>query len=305
MSLTRQLEPGQAAATVSLTGAKVQRQPLSRYTTLGVGGEAEVWTVSDHAQLAEAMSAPYRILGGGSNLVIADEGLLERVIRLGGEFAATDLNPDQGLSRADELVTGWVGGGVPLPGLLRKLQRLGYSNLEGTVGIPAQLGGAIWMNAGTRYGETFGGLHSLEIVSPEGARTVTPDDLDWSYRDSGIPRNHIVTRARLRLRSSTPEAVQTGMDAADVGRKGQPKNRTPGCAFKNPTLPNGERLGAGRLIDEAGLKGTQVGQAMIAPEHANFIVNLGGATAADVHALLDLIRRSVGVPMELEYELWP
>ena len=305
MSLTRQLEPGQAAATVSLTGAKVQRQPLSRYTTLGVGGEAEVWTVSDHAQLAEAMSAPYRILGGGSNLVIADEGLLERVIRLGGEFAATDLNPDQGLSRADELVTGWVGGGVPLPGLLRKLQRLGYSNLEGTVGIPAQLGGAIWMNAGTRYGETFGGLHSLEIVSPEGARTVTPDDLDWSYRDSGIPRNHIVTRARLRLRSSTPEAVQTGMDAADVGRKGQPKNRTPGCAFKNPTLPNGERLGAGRLIDEAGLKGRQVGQAMIAPEHANFIVNLGGATAADVHALLDLIRRSVGVPMELEYELWP
>ena len=305
MSLTRQLEPGQAAPTVSLTGAKVQRQPLSRYTTLGVGGEAEVWTVSDHVQLAEAMSAPYRILGGGSNLVIADEGLLERVIRLGGEFAATDLTPDLELSRADELVTGWVGGGVPLPGLLRKLQRLGYSNLEGTVGIPAQLGGAIWMNAGTRYGETFGGLHSLEIVSPEGARTVTPDDLDWRYRDSGIPRNHIVTRARLRLRSSTPEAVQTGMDAADVGRKGQPKNRTPGCAFKNPTLPTGERLGAGRLIDEAGLKGRQVGQAMIAPEHANFIVNLGGATAADVHALLDLIRRSVGVPMELEYELWP
>jgi UDP-N-acetylmuramate dehydrogenase len=300
LSLVRGPEP-----TVSQTGAKVQRQPLSRYTTLGVGGEAEVWTVSDHAQLAEAMSAPYRILGGGSNLVIADEGLSERVIRLGGEFAATDLNPDSMLSSAEELVTGWVGGGVPLPGLLRKLQRLGHSNLEGTVGIPAQLGGAIWMNAGTRSGETFGGLHSLEIVSPEGTRTVTPDDLDWSYRDSGIPRNHIVTRARLRLRPSTPEAVQRGMDAADVGRKGQPKNRTPGCAFKNPTLPNGERLGAGKLIDEAGLKGTQVGQAMIAPEHANFIVNLGGATAADVHALLDLIRRSVGVPMELEYELWP
>ncbi len=291
--------------TGSRTGAKVQRQALGRYTTLGVGGEAEVWTVSDHAQLAEAMSAPYRILGGGSNLVIADEGLSERVIRLGGGFAATDLNPDPALSTAAELVTGWVGGGVPLPGLLRKLQRLGYSNLEGTVGIPAQLGGAVWMNAGTRVGETFGGLHSMEIVSPDGARTVTPADLDWSYRSSGIPRNHIVTRARLRLLPSTPDAVQIGMDAADAGRKGQPKNRTPGCAFKNPTLPSGERVGAGRLIDEAGLKGARVGQAMIAPEHANFIVNLGGATAADVHALLDLIRRSVGVPMELEYELWP
>ncbi len=295
---------------VSQTGARVERQPLSRYTTLGVGGEAQVWTVADHAQLAEAMSAPYRILGGGSNLVVADGGLSERVIRLGGQFAATDLTPDPALSTPEQLVTGWVGGGVPLPGLLRRLQRLGYSNLEGTVGIPAQLGGAIWMNAGTRFGEAFDGLHSLEIASPEGTRTVTPFDLPWGYRDSGIPRNHIVTRARLKLRRSSPEAVQERMDAADLARKGQPKNRTPGCAFKNPTLPNGDRpggqrLSAGKLFDEAGLKGSRVGHAMIAPEHANFIVNLGGASAADVHALLDLMRERVGVPLELEYELWP
>jgi UDP-N-acetylmuramate dehydrogenase len=270
-----------------------------------VGGEAEVWTVSDHAQLAEAMSAPYRILGGGSNLVVADEGLTERVIRLGGQFAAADLELDSQLSTTDTLITGWVGGGAPLPGLLRKLQRLGYSNLEGTVGIPAQLGGAVWMNAGTRFGEMFDGLHSLEIASPEGTRTVTPTDLPWRYRDSGIPRNHIVTRVRLKLRPSTPEAVQERMDAADTARKGQPKNRTPGCAFKNPTLPGGARVGAGKLIDEAGLKGSRVGNAMIAPEHANFIVNLGGASAADVHALLRLIRARVGVEMELEYELWP
>ncbi|WP_407568850.1 UDP-N-acetylmuramate dehydrogenase [Deinococcus altitudinis] len=270
-----------------------------------MGGEAEIWTLQGHAQLHEAMSAPYRILGGGSNLVVADEGLSERVIRLGGEFAATDLEADPQLSTSEQLVTGWVGGGVPLPGLLRKLQRLGYSNLEGTVGIPAQLGGAVWMNAGTRFGEAFDGLHSLEIVSPEGTRTVTPAELPWSYRDSGIPRNHIVTRVRLKLRPSTPELVQEKMDAADVARKGQPKNRTPGCAFKNPTLPSGERLGAGKLIDEAGLKGSRVGNAMIAPEHANFIVNLGGASAADVHALLALIRSRVGVDMQLEYELWP
>ena len=290
---------------MSRTGARVARLPLSRFTTLGVGGESEVWTVSDPAQLAEAMSAPYRILGGGSNLVVADEGLTERVIRLAGLYAHTDLTADTELSTPAELVTGWVGGGVPLPGLLRKLQRLGYSNLEGTVGIPAQLGGAIWMNAGTRFGEAFDGLHSLEIASPEGTRTVTPAELPWSYRNSGIPRNHIVTRARLKLRPSTPELVQQAMTAADVARKGQPKNRTPGCAFKNPTLPGGERLGAGRLIDEAGLKGTRVGNAMIAPEHANFIVNLGGATAADVHALLGVIRERVGIELELEYELWP
>ncbi|WP_425145517.1 UDP-N-acetylmuramate dehydrogenase [Deinococcus sp.] len=287
---------------VSRSGARVERLPLARFTTLGVGGEAEVWTVASHAQLAEAMSAPYRILGGGSNLVVSDAGVPERVIRLGGEFAQTDLTIDAELSGPDDLVTGWVGGGVPLPGLLRKLQRLGYSNLEGTVGIPAQLGGAIWMNAGTRSGETFDGLHSLEIATPQGTRTVTPLDLPWGYRDSGIPRGQIVTRARLRLRPSTPEAVQGRMDAADSARKGQPKNRTPGCAFKNP---GGGQPGAGALIDRAGLKGQRVGQAMIAPEHANFIVNLGRASAADVHALLELIRRAVAVPLELEYELWP
>ncbi|MDL2343554.1 UDP-N-acetylmuramate dehydrogenase [Deinococcus sp. MIMF12] len=285
----------------SRTGARVERQPLARYTTLGVGGESEVWFVADHAQLAEAMEAPYRILGGGSNLVVADEGVPERVIRLTGPLAQADLTPDPALGTPEQIVTGWVGGGVPLPGLVRRLQKLGLSNLEGTVGIPAQVGGAVWMNAGTRYGEMFDGLHTLEIVTPEGTRQVTPDDLAWGYRNSGIPRNHIVTRVRLRLRPSTPEEVLAKMDLADQARKGQPKMKTPGCAFKNP----GGGKGAGQLIDEAGLKGTRVGAALIAPEHANFIVNLGGATAADVHALLRLIRERVGLPLELEYELWP
>ncbi|MDV6373357.1 UDP-N-acetylmuramate dehydrogenase [Deinococcus arenicola] len=284
----------------SRTGARVERLPLARFTTLGVGGEAEVWFVSDHAQLTEAMEQPYRILGGGSNLVIADGGVLERVIRLSGPLAERDLDIDPELSTDDELITGWVGGGVPLPGLIRALQKLGLSNLEGTVGIPAQVGGAVWMNAGTRYGEMFDGLHTLEIATPEGLKVVTPGDLRWGYRDSGIPRNHIVTRVRLKLRRSTPEAVLEKMTLADTARKGQPKMKTPGCAFKNPG-----GMGAGRLIDEAGLKGTRVGNALIAPEHANFIVNLGGATAGDVHALLNLIRQRVGVPLELEYELWP
>lgn len=287
-------------ALFSRTGARVERLPLSRFTTLGVGGEAEVWFVETHEQLREAMEQPYRILGGGSNLVIADEGVPERVIRLSGALAERDLTPDPHLSEDPWVVTGWVGGGVPLPGLIRQLQKLGLSGLEGTVGIPAQVGGAVWMNAGTRYGEMFDGLHTLEIVTPEGTRQVTPDDLNWGYRDSGIPRNHIVTRVRLKLRRAAPEEVLAKMDFADQARKGQPKMKTPGCAFKNPG-----GVSAGKLIDEAGLKGSRVGNALIAPEHANFIVNLGGATAADVHALLGLIRERVPVPMELEYELWP
>lgn len=283
----------------STTGALVERLPLSRFSTLGVGGECEVWTVSNHAQLQEAMSQPYRILGGGSNLVVSDDGVPERVIRLKGEFATTDLSPAPE-STPEQLVTGWVGGGVPLPGLLRRLREAGLSNLEGTVGVPAQVGGAVWMNAGTRYGEMFDGLYRLEIASPEGVKQLLADELPWGYRNSAIPRGHIVTRVQLKLRRSTPAEVAAKMDYADLARKGQPKMKTPGCAFKNP---NG--VSAGKLIDEAGLKGTQVGGAMISPDHANFIVNLGGATAADVHALLDLIRKRVGVEMELEYELWP
>ncbi len=288
------------ATVQSVTGARVQRLPLARYTTLGVGGEAEVWFVENHAQVAEAMQAPYRILGGGSNLVVADAGLTERVLRLSGALAGADLTRDAQLSSADTHVTGWVGGGVPLPGLVRRVQRLGLSNLEGTVGIPAQVGGAVWMNAGTRYGEMFDALHTLEIATPEGLRVVTPDDLPWAYRTSGIPRNHVVTRVRLKLAPSTPEAVLARMDHADQARKGQPKMKTPGCAFKNPG-----GVSAGKLIDEAGLKGARVGNAMISPDHANFIVNLGGASSADVLALLDLARARVGVPLELEYELWP
>ncbi|GHF81614.1 UDP-N-acetylmuramate dehydrogenase [Deinococcus ficus] len=298
--------PVRPPAALSRTGARVERQPLARFTTLGVGGEAEVWFVGTHEQLAEAMEQPYRVLGGGSNLVIADEGVPERVIRLSGPFAERDLEPDPALSAGDGVVTGWVGGGVPLPGLIRALQKLGLSNLEGTVGIPAQVGGAVWMNAGTRYGEMFDGLHTIEIATPAGVRQVTPDDLNWGYRNSGIPRNHVVTRVRLKLRRSTPEAVLERMEHADVARKGQPKMKTPGCAFKNPRTPEfPDGVSAGRLIDQAGLKGTRGGHAMISPDHANFIVNLGGATAADVHALLHLIRERVGVAMELEYELWP
>ena len=283
----------------SLTGAGVERLALSRFTTLGVGGEAEVWTVGDHLQLSEAMSAPYRILGGGSNLVISDAGLGERVIRLGGAYAVSDLTPGPE-SNPERFVSGWVGGGVPLPGLLRKLRALGLSGLEGTVGVPAQVGGAVWMNAGTRFGEMFDGLFALEIATPEGVRQLSPNDLPWGYRDSAIPRNHIVTRVRLALKRRTPELVSAKMEEADSARKGQPKMKTPGCAFKNPG-----GVSAGRLIDEAGLKGCQIGQAMISPQHANFIVNLGGASAGEVHALLALIRQRVGVKLELEYELWP
>lgn len=279
---------------------KIQRLPLSRFTTIGIGGECDIWTVENNSDLMEAMQAPYRILGGGSNLVVSDAGLPERIIRLGGDFLDLDLTPDPELSDEQHFVTGWVGAGRPLPAMVRLLQKEGFSGMAGLVGIPATIGGAVWMNAGTRFGEMFDCLHALEIATPEGIRCYLPSELPFKYRSSGIPRNHIVTRVRLRLSYSTPEAVLTDMENADTARKGQPKARTAGCAFKNP-MPG---VSAGKLIDDAGLKGLQVGQAQIAQEHGNFVINLGGASCQDVKTLLAQVEEKLNIELEWEYELW-
>ena len=119
------------------------------------------------------------------------------------------------------------------------------------------------------------------------------------YRHADLPSGAVVLRARLRLRPSTPERVAQAMDTVDAARRGQPKARSAGCAFKNPPGDS-----AGRLVDASGLKGPRVGDAMIAHEHGNFVINLGAATAADVVELLERVRASVPVPLEVEWRRW-
>lgn len=276
-----------------------RRASLAAYTTVGVGGPAELWVVRDAAELARAVGAPYRVLGGGSNLIVHDEGVPERVIKLGGRFGEADLTEDQRLSGAGRVVTGWVGAAKAVPALLRALQRLGMSGLEGVWGVPAVVGGAVRMNAGTRFGEMADGLHEVEVFSGGRAVVYRPQELGFAYRRSSLPAGGIVTRVRLKLTRSTPEAVQARMDEADAARRGQPHMRTFGCAFKNPAGDS-----AGRLIDRAGLKGLRLGGAAVSREHANFLVNAGGATAADVLGLLERVEASVGVPLEREVEVW-
>jgi UDP-N-acetylmuramate dehydrogenase len=267
---------------------------LSAYTTLKVGGPAELWEVEDEDDLREAASAPYRVLGGGSNLLVADAGVPERVIRLGRAF--NDVRAFDG--RADV----WLGAATPLPGLVRRAQRAGLSGLEGLLGVPAVLGGAVAMNAGTRFGEMSDTLKEVELFVGGALERVPAHELGLSYRRAELPDGAIVTRARLRLTPSTPEAVQAYMEKVDAARAGQPKVKSAGCAFKNPPGDS-----AGRLIDRAGLKGRRVGDAMVAFEHGNFVLNLGAATAADVLALVEEVRaemRSRGVDLELEWRLW-
>lgn len=265
---------------------RVERLPMARLTTLGVGGEAEVWTVETLDDLKRATEAPYRVLGNGSNLLVADEGVAERVIRLGGEFALWNPN-----------LSGWVGAGVMVPSLVQAAARLGLSGLEGLYGVPAQVGGAVKMNAGTRFGEMSEALAEVEIFHDGGLHIYRPHELSFTYRGSRLPEGGIVTRVRLELKPSSPEVVQARIAQVDAARKGQPKRKSAGCAFKNPPGDS-----AGRLIDAAGLKGTTIGRAMISHEHGNFLVNLGGATAAEMYALIKKVQAVL--PLEVEWEIW-
>jgi UDP-N-acetylmuramate dehydrogenase len=276
---------------------------LSSFTTLGVGGEAELWVAHDLEQLQDATSAPYRILGGGSNLIVSDAGVKERVIRLGGEYSKADLEPDPNLSSETHIVTGWVGAAKPIPGLVRQLQQRGLSGIEGLWGVPAQVGGAVRMNAGTRFGEMADAIYQLEVFVDGKTNVFQPDQLGFQYRNSSIPHGKngagIVTRIRLKLERTTPEIVQERMNLADNARKGQPHQRTFGCAWKNPT-----GFSAGKLVDQAGLKGAKVGGAMISLEHGNFVVNQGNASAKDVLELLSNIESRLGIDLEREVEIW-
>jgi len=273
------------------SGARVRIRSMAELTTLRVGGPAEVWEVDDVTAARDATSEPFRALGAGSNLLVADAGVEGRVVKLGRGF-------DDVRTFGDDAEV-WLGAATPLPGLVRRAQKAGLSGLEGVLGVPAVLGGAIAMNAGTRFGEMSDTLREVEVLVNGSVERLPADALDLRYRHARLPEDGLLLRARLALTPSTPERVAATMRTVDAARKGQPKNKSAGCAFKNPVGDS-----AGRLIDAAGLKGLRVGDAMISHEHGNFVVNLGAATAADVLALLDEVRRRVGVPLELEWRRW-
>jgi UDP-N-acetylmuramate dehydrogenase len=265
--------------------------PLAPFTTLKVGGPAEVWEINTTKELRQASAKPFRVIGAGSNLLIADSGVSERVIKLGRTF-----NTLADFKGQTEL---WLGAATPLPGLVRRSQLAGLSGLEGLLGVPAVLGGAIAMNAGTRFGAMADSLVAVEVMHEGQLKVLDAAALNLSYRHSELPAGTVITRALLRLTPSSPEQVAAKLAEVDAARKGQPKVKSAGCAFKNPVGDS-----AGRLIDQAGLKGLRVGDAMVSFEHGNFIVNLGRATAKDVLELTRLIQTHVRVSLELEWQLW-
>jgi UDP-N-acetylmuramate dehydrogenase len=271
--------------------------PLSRFTTIGTGGPARLFArPASIEELQEALASrePVEVVGLGSNLLVHDDGVDALVLKLDGALAEARVE-------GDLLV---AGGGATNAVCLHRARAAGLGGFEFAAAIPGTAGGGVRMNAGAYGREWKDVLVAATVVDADGVRTLTAAELDLSYRHSGLRRGQVVAEVRFRLEPSTPEAVKAKAAELLAQRKStQPTNkRTFGSVFKNPA----GSPGAGRMIEECGLKGHRIGGAIVSPRHANFIENPGGATSADCIALMAEARRRVldrfGVRLEHEVQ---
>jgi UDP-N-acetylmuramate--alanine ligase len=287
-------------------GAKLQREEsLAAKTTIRVGGAARLYaepaSLADLQTLlreADARQVPVFILGRGSNLVVPDAGVEGLVISLGHEaWAKFEVRRDGRI---------WAGAGLRLKnlcGLAAKARIAGFEFLEG---IPGSVGGALRMNAGAMGGWMFDVVDEVELITFAGeVRVLAKAAMHVEYRHCAELREAIALGALLRPASvADAEAIKRQMDTyAKKRHESQPREPSAGCMFKNPPGTS-----AGRLIDECGLKGERVGDAEVSPVHANFIVNRGQATSADVLELMRRVRARVhaakGIKLEPEVLLY-
>jgi len=261
-------------------------EPLSRHTSFRIGGPADAWVeVDDSAsirrlvELARAAQVPVFVIGGGTNVLVSDRGVRGVVVNLGRAFAAMEWQAGEGF------VDVRVGAALPFKKLVLTAIDRGLAGLEFAEGIPGRVGGGLLMNAGAFGGEISHVVRYVEGVDEAGRECVIHrDELSFSYRFLDLPKGFIVTFVGFRLEPGDADALRARRLAVSRRRQaGQPLGfPNAGSVFKNP---QGDY--AGRLIEEVGLKGRRIGNAQISPTHANFIVNLGGATAAEVRALMD------------------
>jgi UDP-N-acetylmuramate dehydrogenase len=284
-----------------IEGLKVRTDvPLGRLTTFKIGGPAavvvtpaNVEALSDAQRVLQDAGAAVLVLGNGSNLLVADEGFDGVVIRVGSAFGSYEpAGPDRLR----------IGAGTMWSRLMRYSMNEGWTGLEFGAGIPGTLGGAVATNAGTRGGDTSGALIEAEMVESTGEIVVKRmEELGFRYRNCDLPEGAVVTSTLLRAHRDDPEKVTATIRRYQAERRRDQPEREPsaGCIFKNP--PGNS---AGKLIDQAGLKGESEGGAIISPVHGNFIINRGGATASDVLRLIERIRERIraehGIELELE-----
>lgn len=295
MSVTR----AHLALRSGLTGSVSLREPMARHTTYRIGGPADLFvtcdTIHDLALTYRVLGEEgieYVVLGKGSNILVADEGYRGAVIVLGRDFKRHGL--EGGHLKA--------GAGCVLAVLVQDAFSHGVSGLEFAVGIPGTVGGALAMNAGGRQEWIGDVVESVTLYLPgEGLLALRGPEVTWGYRSTDLPERGAVVECALRVEDGDRSAIRRTMESSFARRKAtQPIGRpSAGSVFVNPPGDS-----AGRMIERAGLKGVRVGGAVVSETHANFIINDGSASAADVVALIHRVRDTVkemhGIELETE-----
>lgn len=289
-------------------GEVLEQAPLAPRTSVRVGGPAKLWVRPlDPRALVEVLGIlsgagePWFSLGGGANTIVGDKGVDGAVLRLGQDFASEEVE------EAGDHVILTLGAGAPIARFLSLAREQRGVGVAWAAGIPGTVGGLVAMNAGTPAGCMADHLLAAEVATPSGLRWIEARDLHLGYRHCELPRGSVLTRARCRVKRGSEGDLleQQRVAKADVDRRRATQPLAlpnSGSVFVNPP---GDF--AGRLIEQAGLKGKTVGGAQISERHANFIVNLGGARAADVVELILAARRAVlaafGVSLKPEVRL--
>ena len=275
-----------------LTGCEVVAQaPLAPLTSMRVGGPAEALVRPRSAEelvallrLVREEGVPLTVLGGGANTLVGDGGIPGVTLKLPpGLFPElAEVDGEQGRLT--------LGAGAAIARLCNLMRAQGLVGAEFLAGIPGTLGGAVTMNAGTKNGECFRVLEAVEVATADGVGWLTRAEVPHRYRHSELPPGGVVTRARFVLPRGDLEASKKAMDEDLAYRKRSQPLSQPNCGsvFTNPP---GDF--AGKLIESVGLKGHVIGRAQVSPLHANWIVNLGGASAHDILSLMTLMQERV------------
>ncbi len=277
--------------------------PLAKRTWYGLGGPADYFirpkTIEQLRKVVQRCNendVPIYVMGLGSNLLISDDGLRAAVIKLESEqFSQIHFSGEQ--------ITAWAG--AELSKLVLSCVQKGLSGLEALTGIPGSVGGAVKMNAGGNFGDFGSAVEAVTVMDRRGSVfEKSKPELVFDYRSTNITSKFILN-AKVKLSAGDPEQIMRTVKEVWIYKKNnQPLDtRNAGCIFKNPT-----DAAAGALIDRAGLKGTQIGGAVVSEKHANFIIAQKGCKSRDVMNLIEKVQQKVkekfGVELELEIEIW-
>jgi UDP-N-acetylmuramate dehydrogenase len=273
------------------------KEPLSFHTSLRIGGPGDIFVIpQDVDDIRKALSfadkegLPLTVIGGGNNLLVKDRGIRGLVVKLEGCLGRMEFHGEEAV----------IGAGAGLSALIREAAGIGLGGIECLIGIPATIGGALAMNAGIHDGSIGDFVSAVYFLHADGTLgEIKPGNSSFSYRAFHFPPDSILIGARLRLQRRPQAEIQKDLKQRLKHKKAtQPLAlASAGCVFKNPQAEY-----SGRLVEKVGLKGKRINGAEISAKHANFIVNRGGAAAADVLALIELAQERVWAQFNVKLE---